>query len=47
MLSYNLVQLNIAKMKYPIDSPDLTEFVDNLDNINAHAERSPGFVWRL
>ena len=47
MLSYNLVQLNIAKMKYPIDSPDMTEFVDNLDNINALAERSPGFVWRL
>jgi hypothetical protein len=45
--SYHLVQLNIAKMKYPIDSAEMVEFVDNLENINALAEDSPGFVWRL
>ena len=47
MPSYYLAQLNIANMKYPIDSPGMVEFVDNLDNINALAERSPGFIWRL
>ena len=34
-------------MKYPIESPEMTGFVDNLDIINALAEDSPGFVWRL
>ncbi len=31
----------------PIDSPIMAEFVAQLDEINALAERSPGFVWRL
>ena len=47
MNKFQLAQLNIAKMKYPIDSPELTDFVDNLDNINALADDSPGFIWRL
>ena len=47
MLHYQLAQLNIAKMKYSIASDEMTDFVDNLENINALAERSPGFVWRL
>ena len=47
MPSYHLVQLNIAKMKYPIEAPEMIDFVDNLENINALAENSPGFVWRL
>ena len=47
MPSHHLVQLNIAKMKYPIDSPGMVGFVDNLETINALAESSPGFVWRL
>lgn len=47
MSSYHLVQLNIAKMKYPIDSVEMAEFVDNLEEINALADGSPGFVWRL
>ena len=47
MNKFQLAQLNIAKMKYPIDSPELRDFVDNLDNINALADDSPGFVWRL
>ena len=47
MSSYHLVQLNIAKMKYPIDAAEMADFVDNLENINALADSSPGFVWRL
>jgi Domain of unknown function (DUF3291) len=42
-----LAQLNIAKLLAPIDSLQLAQFVANLDRINALAEASPGFVWRL
>ncbi len=47
MSNYRLAQINIAKLKAPIDSPELEDFVDNLDRINALAEGSDGFVWRL
>jgi hypothetical protein len=42
-----LAQINIALMLAPIDSPVMRDFVDNLDSINALAEGSPGFIWRL
>jgi len=47
MSAYELAQLNIATMKEPIESPGMADFVANLDRINALAESSPGFVWRL
>lgn len=47
MSHYELAQLNIAKLIEPIVSPRLADFVANLDRINALAETSPGFVWRL
>ena len=47
MSAYELAQLNIGVIKGPIDSPVMAEFVANLDRINALAERTPGFVWRL
>ncbi len=47
MSRWQLAQLNIAKLAEPLDSPQLADFVANLDRINALAERSPGFVWRL
>jgi hypothetical protein len=43
---YQLAQLNIAKMRAPIDSPLLADFVANIPRINALAEAAPGFVWR-
>jgi hypothetical protein len=43
----HLAQLNIARLKYPLDDPRVAGFVDNLDRVNAVAERSAGFVWRL
>nr|WP_294948504.1 DUF3291 domain-containing protein [uncultured Mucilaginibacter sp.] len=46
-MQFHLAQINIAKMLAPIDSPVMTEFVANLDRINALAEGSEGFVWRL
>lgn len=42
-----LAQVNIARMKAPLDSPIMAGFVARLDEINALADRSPGFVWRF
>ena len=47
MAEYQLAQLNVAEMRTPLESPEMAEFVANLDRINALAEASPGFVWRL
>ena len=44
---YQIAELNVAELKAPLDSPMLKDFVDNLDRINALADSSPGFVWRL
>jgi hypothetical protein len=46
-MEHHLAQVNIGKIRGPIDSPVMAEFVANLDRINALAESSPGFVWRL
>lgn len=46
-MEFHLAQINIARMLAPIDSPLMAEFVANLDRINAVAEKSEGFVWRL
>jgi hypothetical protein len=43
----HLAELNVGKFKYPTSDPRMAEFMDNLDRVNALAERSPGFVWRL
>ena len=43
----HLAQLNVGRIRYPTDDPRLAEFMAALDAINALAERSPGFVWRL
>jgi Domain of unknown function (DUF3291) len=40
-------QVNIARMLAPLDDPVLAGFVANLEGINALADSSPGFVWRL
>lgn len=47
MSEYHLAQINIARMLAPIDDPLMADFVAQLPPINALAERSPGFVWRL
>jgi hypothetical protein len=44
---HHLAQLNIGRLHAPIDSPVIREFADALDPVNALAEASPGFVWRL
>lgn len=47
MPNYHLAQINIARMLAPIDDPLMVEFVAQLPPINALADASPGFVWRL
>ena len=47
MSDWQLAQLNIAQLKAPIDSPELADFVANLNRINTLAEQSAGFIWRL
>ena len=44
---FHVAQFNIARLLAPLDDPLLADFVANLDRINAIAERSEGFVWRL
>ena len=44
---YYLAQVNIAQMKAPLTDPAMADFVARLDEINALAESSEGFVWRL
>jgi hypothetical protein len=44
----HLAELNIAQMKGEnIDAPIMASFAAQLDEINALAEASAGFVWRL
>jgi hypothetical protein len=47
MSSFQLAQLNIAALREPLESPSMADFVANLERINALAEQSAGFVWRL
>jgi len=47
MDQFHLAQLNIARMVAPIDEPPMASFQAQLDRINALAEGSPGFIWRL
>lgn len=47
MAGSHIVQVNIARPREPLDSELLREFVEALDPVNAVADQSPGFVWRL
>ena len=47
MAAFDLAQMNVARLRAPLDSPLLADFVGALDRINALADGSPGFVWRL
>ncbi|MEQ8842833.1 MAG: DUF3291 domain-containing protein [Acidimicrobiales bacterium] len=47
MTTWQLAQLNVGRLRAPVDHPDTAGFADNLDPVNAAAEAAPGFVWRL
>jgi hypothetical protein len=44
---HHLAQLNVARFKAPMDDPVMAAFVAELDPVNAIADGTPGFVWRL
>jgi GNAT superfamily N-acetyltransferase len=43
----HLAQVNIARMRAPLDSAEMAGFVARIAEVNALADGSPGFVWRL
>jgi Domain of unknown function (DUF3291) len=45
--TWHFAQYNIGRLHQPLDHPATAEFVAALDEVNALAESSPGFVWRL
>jgi hypothetical protein len=45
--AFHLAQVNIGRVRAALDDPIMKGFKDQLDPINALADRSPGFVWRL
>jgi hypothetical protein len=45
--NFHLAQVNIGRVRAPIDDPLMAGFVARLEDINALADASPGFVWRL
>lgn len=47
MAVHHLAQLNVAKLKAPLDQPSMAGFVAALEPVNALADGWPGFVWRL
>ncbi len=47
MTGFHLAQVNIGRFIKPVDDPSNADFMNNLDRVNALAEASPGFVWRL
>ena len=47
MSRYHLAQVNIGRFRAPIDDPVMKGFRDQLDPVNALADSTPGFVWRL
>lgn len=47
IMTHQLAQINIARSLAALDSPIMADFVALLNEINALAESSSGFVWRL
>src|SRR4029079_19278254 len=47
MDGFHLAQINVGRLRAPVDSPLVAEFSEALDPINALAEGTPGFVWRF
>ena len=46
-MEFVLAQVNIGRLRGPVDSPQLAGFMAALDPVNALADAAPGFVWRL
>jgi hypothetical protein len=44
---FHLAQVNVARMRAPLEDPIMADFVAMLDEVNAIADAAPGFVWRF
>jgi Domain of unknown function (DUF3291) len=44
---YHLAQINVGQARHAMDDARMEGFTGRIDAINALADRSPGFVWRL
>lgn len=47
MSGYHLAQINIGRFIKPQDDSANADFMNALDAVNAIADASPGFIWRL
>jgi len=47
MKTFHIAQINIARLKEPLEDASNAPWVSRLDEINALADQAPGFVWRL
>lgn len=47
MGEWALAQINVARLVAPEGDPSVQPFFDALDEVNALAEASPGYIWRL
>jgi hypothetical protein len=45
--AFHVAQVNLGRTRGPVDSELMREFMEALDPVNAVADQSPGFVWRL
>ncbi|WP_211366232.1 DUF3291 domain-containing protein [Pseudonocardia kunmingensis] len=43
----HLAQVNVARLRAPVDDPSMREFAAGIDSIHCLAAASPGFVWQL
>jgi hypothetical protein len=43
----HVAELNIGRLNYEIGDPRMADFVNNLERVNAMADRMPGFIWRM
>ncbi len=46
-LGHHLAEFNLGVLKHDWDDPRVADFADNIDRVNAIAQRAPGFVWML
>jgi Domain of unknown function (DUF3291) len=46
-VDFEIAQINIGRAVGDVDGPLMTDFMALLDPVNALADASPGFVWRM
>jgi hypothetical protein len=47
VVTHHLAQVNVGRLRAPVDAPQTAAFMAALDPVNALADTAAGFVWRL